>query len=60
MIVGLRPENIEDATIIGDDVKSERGISFEAEIDLVELLGSDLYAYFHVESKASSPSSSRT
>ena len=51
MIVGLRPENIEDATIVGDEVKGERGIIFEAEIDLVESLGSDLYAYFHVESE---------
>ena len=30
---------------------SERGVVFEAEIDLVESLGSDLYAYFHVESE---------
>ena len=29
----------------------ERGIVFKAEIDLVESLGSDLYAYFHVESE---------
>jgi multiple sugar transport system ATP-binding protein len=52
LIVGLRPENIEDATIVGDDLQQQRGISFEAEIDLVESLGSDLYAYFHVESEA--------
>jgi multiple sugar transport system ATP-binding protein len=51
VIVGLRPENIEDATIVGDDVKGQRGIEFEAEIDMVESLGSDLYAYFHVESE---------
>jgi multiple sugar transport system ATP-binding protein len=51
VIVGLRPENIEDATIVGDDVKRDRGITFEVEIDLVESLGSDLYAYFHVESE---------
>ena len=51
VIVGLRPENIEDATIVGDDVKGQRGITFEAEIDLVESLGSDLYAYFHIESE---------
>jgi multiple sugar transport system ATP-binding protein len=51
VIAGLRPENIEDATIVGDDVKRERGITFEAKIDLVESLGSDLYAYFHVEAE---------
>ncbi|MDX6635338.1 MAG: multiple sugar transport system ATP-binding protein [Solirubrobacterales bacterium] len=49
VVVGLRPENIEDVEVIGD-LKEERGIVFEAEIDLVESLGSDLYAYFHIES----------
>jgi multiple sugar transport system ATP-binding protein len=49
VIVGLRPENLEDVEVIGD-LKEERGIVFEAEIDLVESLGSDLYAYFHIES----------
>jgi multiple sugar transport system ATP-binding protein len=49
VIVGLRPENFEDVEVIGD-LKEERGITFEAEIDLVESLGSDLYAYFHIES----------
>jgi multiple sugar transport system ATP-binding protein len=34
------------------DLRDERGVVFEAEIDLVESLGSDLYAYFHVESGA--------
>jgi multiple sugar transport system ATP-binding protein len=50
VIAGLRPENIEDVAIIGD-LKQQRGVVFEAEIDLVESLGSDLYAYFHVESE---------
>jgi multiple sugar transport system ATP-binding protein len=50
VIAGLRPENFEDAGIVGD-VKGERGLVFEAEIDLVESLGSDLYAYFHIESE---------
>ncbi len=49
VVVGLRPENFEDVTVIGD-LKEERGVTFEAEIDLVESLGSDLYAYFHIES----------
>jgi multiple sugar transport system ATP-binding protein len=51
VIAGLRPENIEDGAILGDDPKRDRGVVFDAEIDLVESLGSDLYAYFHVESK---------
>jgi multiple sugar transport system ATP-binding protein len=50
VVVGLRPENFEDVEVIGD-LKEERGITFEAEIDLVESLGSDLYAYFHIESE---------
>jgi multiple sugar transport system ATP-binding protein len=49
VVAGLRPENLEDVEVIGD-LKEERGITFEAEIDLVESLGSDLYAYFHIES----------
>jgi multiple sugar transport system ATP-binding protein len=49
VVAGLRPESFEDAELIGD-LADERGVVFEAEIDLVESLGSDLYAYFHVES----------
>jgi multiple sugar transport system ATP-binding protein len=50
VVAGLRPESFEDASLIGD-LPQERGIVFEAEIDLVESLGSDLFAYFHVESE---------
>ena len=50
VIAGIRPENFEDVEVIGD-LKEERGVTFEAEIDLVESLGSDLYAYFHIESE---------
>ncbi len=48
-VAGLRPESFEDAEMVGD-LRDERGVVFEAEIDLVESLGSDLFAYFHVES----------
>ncbi|HEX5714247.1 MAG TPA: sn-glycerol-3-phosphate ABC transporter ATP-binding protein UgpC [Solirubrobacterales bacterium] len=51
VVAGLRPENFEDAELIGDDLKGDRGVVFEAEIDLVESLGSDLFAYFHIESE---------
>jgi multiple sugar transport system ATP-binding protein len=51
VVAGIRPENFEDAEIVQDSVKNERGLLFEAEIDLVESLGSDLYAYFHIESE---------
>jgi multiple sugar transport system ATP-binding protein len=49
-IAGLRPESFEDATLVGG-LAEERGIVFEAEIDMVESLGSDLFAYFHVEAE---------
>jgi multiple sugar transport system ATP-binding protein len=51
VVAGLRPESFEDASLVGDDLKKERGVVFKAEIDLVESLGSDLYAYFHIESE---------
>src|SRR6201747_946214 len=50
VVAGLRPENFEDASVVGD-LKQERGVTFEAEIDLVESLGSDLFASFHIESE---------
>jgi multiple sugar transport system ATP-binding protein len=50
-VAGIRPEHFEDATIVADATKAERGLVFEAEIDMVESLGSDLYAYFHIESE---------
>jgi len=50
VIAGLRPEAFEDAEMAGE-LPGERGVTFEAEIDLVESLGSDLYAYFQVESE---------
>jgi len=49
VVAGLRPENFEDVAVVGD-LKQERGVTFEAEVDLVESLGSDLFAYFHIES----------
>jgi multiple sugar transport system ATP-binding protein len=51
VIAGLRPESFEDASMVDDELKRGRGVTIEAEIDLVESLGSDLYAYFHVESE---------
>ena len=50
VVAGLRPERFEDASLVGD-LSQERGVVFEAEIDLVESLGSDLYAYFHVQAE---------
>jgi multiple sugar transport system ATP-binding protein len=51
VVAGLRPESFEDASLLGEDQGKDGGILFEAEVDLVESLGSDLYAYFHIESE---------
>ena len=48
VIVGLRPEDFEDASIIGDRA---RGTTFKARIDVLESMGSEYYAYFAVESE---------
>jgi len=45
VIVGIRPENFEDASFIADDVKP-RGLTFHAEIDVIESLGAEKYVYF--------------
>jgi len=42
VIVGIRPEHFEDAELVGD----KPGATFDAPIDLVEAMGSDVYAYF--------------
>jgi multiple sugar transport system ATP-binding protein len=48
VIAGIRPESFEDAGLVGE--AKERGTTFEAQIDLVESMGSELYVYFNVES----------
>ena len=42
VIMGIRPEHFEDASLVGD----KPGGTFEAPIDIVEAMGSDVYAYF--------------
>ena len=46
VIVGIRPESFEDASLVGE--ARDRGTSFRAKLDLVESMGSELYAYFSV------------
>jgi multiple sugar transport system ATP-binding protein len=48
VIAGIRPESFEDAALVGE--AKDRGTTFQAKIDLVESMGSELYAYFKVES----------
>jgi multiple sugar transport system ATP-binding protein len=49
VIAGLRPEHFEDAALVGD--KRSRGSTFRAQIDVLESMGAEYYAYFTVESE---------
>jgi multiple sugar transport system ATP-binding protein len=48
LIAGIRPEHFEDAAVVGAD-KRGQGATFRARIELVESMGSELYAHFSVE-----------
>jgi multiple sugar transport system ATP-binding protein len=48
LIAGIRPENFEDAAVVPDDVK-QRGTTFKAHVEVVESMGSELYAHFTVQ-----------
>jgi multiple sugar transport system ATP-binding protein len=48
LIAGIRPENFEAASVVSDEMK-QRGATFRARIDVVESMGSELYAHFRVE-----------
>jgi multiple sugar transport system ATP-binding protein len=45
VIVGVRPEHMEDAGLIND---RHSGVVFKTKIDLLESMGSELYAHFKV------------
>jgi multiple sugar transport system ATP-binding protein len=45
IILGIRPEHFEDASIVGD----KPGGTFDAPIDIVESMGSDIFAYFSMK-----------
>src|SRR3954467_12189318 len=47
VIVGIRPEHFEDASLV---TLPEKGHIFKTKIDVLEALGSDSYAYFTVDS----------
>jgi multiple sugar transport system ATP-binding protein len=46
LIAGIRPEHFEDAKLTGD--ARERGTTFRTKIDVLEALGSELFAHFRV------------
>jgi len=45
VIVGIRPENFEDSSIVSAELRSN-GIELTADIDVVESLGSEKFVYF--------------
>ena len=45
VIVGLRPENFEDAALVSS-ASRPHGITFHSSIDVLESMGSDVYVYF--------------
>jgi multiple sugar transport system ATP-binding protein len=45
VIVGIRPENFEDAALVSQDMKPN-GLEFDATIDVIESLGSDKFVFF--------------
>jgi multiple sugar transport system ATP-binding protein len=48
VIVGIRPEHLEDARVVDTEARGA-GATFKAKLDLIEALGSEYYAYFHLE-----------
>ncbi len=48
VIVGVRPESFEDATLVSGEAR-QNGITFSAAIDVVESMGSDVFVYFTLE-----------
>src|SRR3954463_7984718 len=48
LLAGIRPENFEDAALTGE--ARDRGTIFTAHIEVLESLGSELYAHFSVAS----------
>ena len=49
VIVGIRPEHFEDASLVKPDQRGH-GVTFRATIDVVESMGSDVFVYFTQDS----------
>ncbi len=52
-ILGVRPEHFEDAALVESGAK-ERGVTFAAQVDVLESMGSDKYAHFSLEGEQAS------
>ncbi|MCU4184366.1 sn-glycerol-3-phosphate ABC transporter ATP-binding protein UgpC [Acidiferrimicrobium sp. IK] len=55
VILGIRPENFEDAALVGEHER-DHGMVFNAGIDVIESLGSDVFAHFTLEGGRASSS----
>ena len=51
LVAGIRPEDFEDAAVMGGAAKG--GTTFKAHIEVLEAMGSELYAHFSVTSDVS-------
>jgi multiple sugar transport system ATP-binding protein len=45
VLIGIRPESFEDAALVSAEDRG-RGVTFRTRIEIVESMGSELYAYF--------------
>jgi multiple sugar transport system ATP-binding protein len=50
VFVGLRPEDIEDASLVSE--KHDHGVVFKTKIELLESMGAELYAHFSLGGNA--------
>jgi multiple sugar transport system ATP-binding protein len=48
LIAGIRPEDFEDAKLVGDEHR-RHGATFTTNIDVLESMGSEFYAYFEID-----------
>ncbi len=48
LVAGIRPEHFEDAALVSEEARGH-GATFTARIDVIEWMGSELYAYFSVD-----------
>jgi multiple sugar transport system ATP-binding protein len=51
LIAGIRPEHFDDATVV-EESKKQHGSSFKAQVDVVEWLGNEAYAYIPYETSS--------
>jgi multiple sugar transport system ATP-binding protein len=52
LVAGIRPEHFEDTAFVSDEERTHMA-TFTAHIDVIEWMGSELYAYFTVETEES-------